>query len=155
MHTGGDWDWRSFEDLSIHELYALLQLRAAVFVVEQTCFYQDIDGLDQNAWHCLYRENGRLLAYQRCLPPEQSYIDASAIGRVVVDPSARGRGLSRKLLRRGIDFNRATWPDHGVKLSAQAHLQGLYESLGFVTCSEPYLEDGIPHVHMRLSSTPT
>jgi ElaA protein len=146
----GDWRWKSFNELTQQSLYDLLQLRTAVFVVEQACAYQDIDGLDQDAWHCLYREGDRLLAYQRALAPGQSYDDASAIGRVVVDPTARGRGLSRELLRRGIDFNLKTWPEHGVKLGAQSHLQTLYESLGFRVCSDPYLEDGIPHVHMQL-----
>jgi ElaA protein len=151
MHTSGEWIWQAFDGLTLNDLYDCLQLRAAVFVVEQTCPYQDIDGLDRGAWHCLYREAGRLLAYQRSLPPGQCYPDASAIGRVVVDPDARGRGLSRELLRRGIEFNRRTWPDSGIKLGAQAHLQALYESLGFEVCSEPYLEDGIPHVHMKLA----
>ncbi len=139
----------SFDTLHRDDLYDLLQLRAAVFVVEQNCAYQDIDGLDRQTWHCLYRRGDRLLAYQRALPPGASYAEDSALGRIVVDPSARGEGLSRELVRRGVEFNLRTWPDHSLQIGAQAHLQALYESVGFRVCSELYLEDGIPHLHMR------
>ena len=149
MHESTSWQWKSFGELSGDEVYELLKLRCAVFVVEQNCPYADPDGLDKDAWHCLYRENGHLLAYQRSLAPGAAYDKASAIGRIVVAARARGRGLSRELVQRGTEFNARRWPQHAIEISAQAHLRDLYGSLGFSVCSEPYLEDGIPHLHMR------
>lgn len=149
MHDSASWQWKSFSELSGDEVYELLQLRCSVFVVEQDCPYLDPDGLDQDAWHYLHREAGKLIACQRSLAPGVAYDNASAIGRIVVAAPARGRGLSREMVQRGIEFNARRWPDHGIEISAQAHLRKLYESLSFSVCSEPYLEDGIPHLHMR------
>lgn len=142
------WSCQPFSALSGAAVYDLLQLRAAVFVVEQDCVYLDPDGLDSAGWHCLYRKDGRLLAYQRCLPPGTPYENQSSLGRIVVDPSQRGQDLGRELVRRGISFNLATWPDSPILIGAQAQLQRFYESLGFVVSSEPYMEDGIQHIHM-------
>ncbi len=150
IETDGHWWCTPFHDLELRDLYDLLQLRGEVFVVEQECAYLDPDGEDHRAWHWLYREEDQLLAYQRCFPPGTAYEDASAIGRIVVAPQGRGRGLSRDLVRRGIAFNRKRWPEHPIRIGAQAHLKDLYESLGFVVSSEPYLEDGIPHLEMDL-----
>lgn len=149
MHDDSRWSCQPFSALSGSEVYDLLQLRAAVFVVEQDCVYLDPDGLDHAGWHCLYRKDGQLLAYQRCLPPGTPYENQSSLGRIVVDPSQRGQDLGRELVRRGINFNLATWPESPILIGAQAQLQAFYESLGFVVCSEPYMEDGIPHIHMR------
>ena len=150
MGEENHWRWSAFNDLSGREVYDLLQLRCAVFVVEQACAYLDPDGLEFDAMHCSYREGGHLLACLRSLAPGVAYGDASAIGRIVVAPGARGRGLSRDMVHRGVAFNRERWPGHPVDMSAQAHLRKLYESLGFAVIGEPYLEDGIPHLHMRL-----
>lgn len=150
MQEKGEWLWKPFGALDGNEVYALLKLRAEVFVVEQHCPYLDADGLDQDAWHCLYRQGDRLLAYLRSLAPGASYANASAIGRIVIANEARGQGLSRELIQRGIDFNRQRWPATDLDIGAQAHLRKLYESLGFAVCGEPYDEDGIPHLHMRL-----
>ncbi|WOJ97306.1 GNAT family N-acetyltransferase [Congregibacter brevis] len=143
------WSFQPFSALSGADVYDLLQLRSAVFVVEQDCVYLDPDGLDQAGWHCCYRKDGRLLAYQRCLPPGTPYGEDSSMGRIIVDPSARGSQLGRELVRRGIEFNLATWPKSPILIGAQAQLQRFYESMGFVVCSEPYLEDGIPHLQMQ------
>ncbi|EED32171.1 acetyltransferase (gnat) family protein [gamma proteobacterium NOR5-3] len=148
MFDATGWSCQPFSALSGSEVYELLQLRSAIFVVEQDCVYLDPDGLDTAAWHLAYRENGKLLAYQRCLPPGTSYDRESSIGRVIVDSSQRGRDLGRELVRRGIDFNLANWPDREILIGAQAYLQRFYESLGFVVCSEPYMEDGILHIYM-------
>ena len=149
MHDDSGWSCQPFSALSGSDVYDFLQLRSAVFVVEQNCVYLDPDGLDSVGWHWAYREGGKLLAYQRCLPPGVPYAQESSIGRVIVDPGQRGKDLGRKLVRRGIDFNRATWPDKAILIGAQAQLQRFYESLGFVVCSEPYLEDGISHIYMK------
>ena len=150
MSEAGEWSWRSFDELTGSEVYAILKLRNEIFVVEQNCVYADPDGLDQDAHHCLYREDGRLLAYQRCLPPGIPF-DESSVGRIVVHESLRGRRIGRELVQRGIDYNLATWPEHAILIGAQAYLKGFYTSLGFVSLEDPYIEDGIEHVHMRLT----
>ena len=138
-----------FAALDAAQLYDLLQLRQDIFVVEQNCAYADLDGLDQQGWHMRCLQGDLVLAYQRCLPPGVSYPESS-LGRIVVSPQARGTGLGRDLVQRGIDFNRRQWPQSDIYIGAQAYLQAFYGSLGFVSEGEPYLEDGILHVHMRL-----
>ena len=152
MNNSLDWSTHRFAELDIHTLYEILALRQSIFVVEQDCPYQDLDGLDQDAYHMSCRDNGDLLAYQRCLPPGVSYPESS-IGRIIVSAAARGRKLGRELVQRGIDFNRAHWPDHDIRIGAQAHLADFYGSLGFEIDGEQYVEDGIPHVHMVLATT--
>ncbi|WP_116367962.1 GNAT family N-acetyltransferase [Parahaliea mediterranea] len=142
------WEIKRFEALSLKELYAALQLRQAVFVVEQDCPYQDLDGLDQDALHLLCWRGDALLATLRCLPPGLSYAQSS-LGRIVVSPEARGLKLGRELVQRGIDFNLAQWPSSGIRIGAQAYLLDFYTSLGFVSEGDEYLEDGILHVHMQ------
>jgi ElaA protein len=140
-----------FSELSSLQLYDVLQLRAAIFVVEQDCPYQDIDGLDLHpeTRHLLhYSESGELLAYLRILAAGVSYPDV-AIGRVVTAASARGQGLGHQLLDRGITAAKLAWPAQDLYLSAQAHLQHYYQGYGFVAVTAEYLEDGIPHVGMR------
>lgn len=142
-------DLRTFDDLSPRELHDALALRQRVFVVEQACIYQDLDGKDPDALHLLGRdgETAALVAYARILPPGARF-DVAAIGRVVVAPERRGEGLARVLMLEAI---RVARDHHGprVALSAQAHLEAFYASLGFVRVGEVYDEDGIPHVDMR------
>lgn len=146
------WECRPFEELDAAALHSALELRAAVFVVEQECAYQDPDGADRNAIHHLGWAGERLIAYQRCLPPDGDAGSASAIGRIVVHADFRGGSLGRELVQRAIDFNFSSWPGHAIVISAQSHLERFYESMGFVICSERYLEDGIPHTEMRLEA---
>lgn len=146
------WESLSFEALDTAQLYAILQLRQDVFVVEQNCVYQDLDGLDQQSLHLCAWEGDTLLGYLRCLPPGLDYPEA-AIGRIVISPAARGRSLGRELVQRGIDATLAAWPDGGITIGAQAHLERFYEELGFETISEPYDEDGILHIKMRYRET--
>ncbi len=146
------WQTSSFAELEVDALYDLLRLRQQVFVVEQDCVYLDLDGLDSAATHMLCREGGRLLAYQRCLPPGVSY-PQSSIGRIVVAPEARGLRLGRDLVQRGIEHNLSRWPGSGIRLNAQAYLRRFYTELGFVAQGDEYDEDGIPHVQM-LYATP-
>lgn len=133
-----------FEQLSPRRLHEVFRLRAAVFVVEQACLYEDIDGLDPAAEHVLFEDDEGLAGYARILPAGTRFPEPS-IGRVVVAPRVRGKGLGRRLMEAAIARAEA----HGaLALSAQAHLEAFYASLGFVA-GERYDEDGIPHVAMR------
>lgn len=138
--------WRAFDALQPRELHDALALRAAVFVVEQACLYQDVDGLDPLARHVLAHDGLELVAYARVLPPGTRF-DVTSIGRVVVAPRARGSGLGRRLMEEALRGIEASGPVP-IALSAQAHLERFYASLGFVP-GERYDEDGIPHVAMR------
>jgi ElaA protein len=142
------WHWLRFGQLGVDDLYDALVLRERVFVVEQNCPYQDADGLDRHAWHLLGRDDaGALRAVLRVVDPGHKYPEPS-IGRVVTAPEARGAGLGRALMVEGVQRCTAAWQGQGIRISAQAHLQGFYRSLGFVATGEPYLEDDIPHVEM-------
>ncbi|MBO9594309.1 MAG: GNAT family N-acetyltransferase [Niabella sp.] len=142
-----EWTCRSFDQLSAATLYTILQLRAAVFVVEQTSIYQDLDGKDFSALHITGTDNGRLVAYTRLLPPGISYKEPS-IGRVVVAPSHRAYGLGRELMQRSIDACRQQFEEKSIRISAQLYLKNFYASLGFDPVGAPYDEDGIPHIEM-------
>ena len=149
-------DYRTvaFGNLTTHELYDLLSLRAEVFVVEQNCAYQDLDGKDAAALHVLGEtEDGRLASYTRLLPRGVSYPNYHSIGRVVTAEFARGLGLGRPLMQYSAS---ALWKHFGpgpIKISAQAHLQAFYRSCGYRPVGDIYDEDGIPHIAM-LHSTP-
>jgi ElaA protein len=151
------WQWNGFADLTVAQLYAMLALRQEVFVLEQTCLYPDIDGLDPGAYHLLgWRhddDDGKpaLVAHLRCLAPGAKYTEMS-IGRVVTSPAARGSGLGRELVAQGIALAQELHPGHAIRIGAQAHLAQFYGSFGFVTVSAPYDEDGIMHVDMLLAS---
>ncbi|MCR5889192.1 GNAT family N-acetyltransferase [Hymenobacter sp. J193] len=142
------WTRKPFPELSLAELYDLLQLRSEVFVVEQTCAFQDIDGQDQAAWHLLgYAESGELAAYARLFAAGISYPEAS-IGRVVVSPKFRRYGLGRQLLQESLATVAAQFGPQPIQIGAQQYLQSFYESFGFRQVGQGYLEDGIPHLHM-------
>jgi len=142
------WTTKPFDSLTLAELYALLQLRSEVFVVEQTCAFQDIDGQDQATWHLLgYTETGELAAYTRLFAAGISYPEAS-IGRVVVSPKFRRYGLGRELLRQSIAAIDQLFGEQPIQIGAQLYLKDFYESFHFRQHGEGYLEDGIPHIHM-------
>lgn len=145
------WVWRTFDELSNDELYAVMRLRQEVFVVEQDCAYLDADGLDPRCEHLLGVDDAGLAAYVRAVPPGLSYPDVPAIGRVITAARVRGRGLGRPLMREAIRGVEARWPGP-IQIGAQAHLEAYYGSLGFVTCGPEYDEDGIPHLPMRRPS---
>ena len=143
------WYCVAFDGLSLTDLYDLMRLRQEVFVVEQNCVYLDADGYDQNARHLLGRDGeGQLVACLRLFAPGVKYPNEASIGRVCTAASLRRTGLGRELMRRGIAEAERLWPGCGIRISAQAYLLNFYESLGFATASEPYDEDGIPHVEM-------
>ena len=141
-----EWRWRHFDLFSGPEWHRVLKLRAMIFVVEQTCPYQDPDDKDPFCWHLELSHEGALVGTLRVAPPGLSYEECS-IGRLAIDMRYRGLGLGRDLMERGLDFCGLRW-SAPVRLSAQAYLQNFYESLGFSMTRGPYLEDGIPHVEM-------
>ena len=143
--------WAAFADLSPHDVHDLLQLRQSVFVIEQDCLYPDIDGKDPTALHLLARtDDGAALAGALRLFLADVDGGEARIGRIVVEKTFRGTGLGRKLLSAGIEKARSAVPGCAIVLSAQAHLEVFYKSLGFQAESEIYLEDGIPHIDMAL-----
>ena len=138
---------KPFDQLSLDELYEILQVRVAVFVVEQTCPYQEIDGKDPKCHHLFFREHGKIKAYLRVVPPGVSYSEAS-IGRVLT--TTRGGGYGKKLMQEGIRLAQKLYPADGLRIGAQVYAKGFYEQLGFRQSSEEYLEDDIPHIEMLL-----
>ena len=142
------WQWLRFGQLGLDDLYDAIALRERVFVVEQNCPYQDADGLDRCAWHLLGRDtNGTLQALLRVVDPGRKCAEPS-IGRVVTAPEVRGTGAGRALMVQGLDRCAAAWPGQGIRISAQAHLQRFYASLGFEPVGAVYLEDDIAHLEM-------
>ncbi len=145
------WKWTPFDALSVAELYDVLMARQAVFIVEQQCVYPDIDALDPCAWHLLGHttdaETQVLAAYLRVVFPGKKY-DEPSIGRVLTTPAARGQGWGRALMAEGIQRVEAHYPNCAIRISAQQYLERFYQSFGFQTVSEPYDEDGIPHIEM-------
>lgn len=139
---------KPFTALSTAELYDMLKLRSEVFVVEQNCVYLDIDGKDQKAIHVLGYYDGVLAAYSRIFKPND-YFQESSIGRVIVKQSHRDKKLGFKLMQTSIDAIKDNFNETSITISAQLYLQKFYESLGFVTVGESYLEDDIPHIEMR------
>ena len=150
-----DWQWKHYDELTANELYAILKARQEVFVVEQDCAYLDVDDLDQDSWHLMgwsVSESGTrtLSAYLRLVGPDNRYAEPS-IGRVLTSADARQSGLGRESLRLAIEHAGKTYPTQAIRISAQQHLAPLYTEFGFTTVSEPYDEDGIPHVEMLRS----
>lgn len=139
---------KRFNELSTVELYNLLQLRSEVFVVEQNCVYQDIDGKDEKALHVLGYYQGDLAAYAR-LFNKGCYFDETSIGRVVVSPKYRDKKFGHDLMKTAIEAISEFYNEKEITISAQEYLQKFYESHGFVKISEMYLEDDIPHIRMR------
>lgn len=144
-----NWILKKFEELSLQELYAILQLRNEVFAVEQNCVYRDMDDKDQFSWHLMGWSDEKLVAYTRIIPPGIVYPQAS-IGRVVTAASVRRSGTGRLLMERSLTELFALFGKVPVKIGAQLYLKQFYSSLGFVQTSEPYDEDGIDHIEMTL-----
>jgi ElaA protein len=146
-----DWQFSHFNDLSPADLYEVLRQRQDVFILEQTCLYPDIDGLDPVAHHLLgWRTvdgERRLAAYLRVLGPGVKY-DEMSLGRVITTQAARGTGAGRALLERGIACAESLYPGHRIRIGAQQYLEKFYAGFGFETVSAPYDEDGIMHIDM-------
>lgn len=144
-----DWTWARFEQLSTHQLYALLQLRVDVFVVEQACVYRELDGLDtlDGTVHILGQSGNDLLCYSRVLAPIAKSSPVR-IGRVVVHSDFRRRGYAGQIMLQAIAAASEYWPECDLMLSAQLEAVSLYSAIGFQIVSETYFEDGIPHIDM-------
>ncbi len=141
---------KTFNEFSLDELYQVLQLRSEVFVVEQNCVYQDIDGKDQNALHVLGFKNNDIIAYTRCFD-KGKYFEEASIGRVTVKENERKFSYGHDILKASIDVIKSSFKTTRIKISAQVYLTKFYESHGFQQIGEGYLEDGIPHIAMILT----
>jgi len=146
------WHVSGFDGLSINDLYDLIAARVEVFIVEQNCPYQDVDGKDRHALHVWARdEANHVVAYARITHPGVRFQEPS-IGRVITTQAGRSKGLGRELMTRAIAVIEARYPQQAIRISAQQYLERFYQSLGFKTVSEPYLEDNIPHLEMLRSA---
>jgi ElaA protein len=146
-----EWHWCRLSELNAVQLYAVFAAREAVFVVEQTCAYQELDGLDLDAEHLIGWSGGEVAAYLRILDPGKRF-DEPSIGRVLTSQKFRSLGLGREMMSHALERIDQRFAGIAVRISAQAHLQPFYSSFGFATVSEQYLEDGIPHLEMLRSS---
>ena len=142
-----NWIIKKFDALSLHELYAILQLRNEVFAIEQNCVYPDLDNKDQPAEHIMGWKNKKLIAYARIIPPGIAYPEPS-IGRIVTATSVRGEGIGKLLMDRSIEYIYNIYGKTPVKISAQVYLKNFYLKLGFLPAGEIYPEDGIEHIEM-------
>lgn len=145
------WELKRFDELTGAQMYAILQVRSLVFVVEQNCAYHDMDDKDQHSWHLMgWSEDGRLAAYTRLVPAGLSFTEHS-IGRVITAPFARGHQAGVELVRRSIDAIYNIWGKVPIRIGAQLYLKRFYEKAGFQQVSKIFLEDGIEHIEMLLS----
>lgn len=142
------WEIKSFENLSVNELYDILKLRSTIFVVEQNCVYLDIDGKDKLALHLFGEFDGKIVAYSRLFKPGISF-ENSSIGRVVVDADYRDQKWGHDLMRESIAGIKNHFGENKITIGAQLYLKKFYESHGFVQTGEMYLEDDIPHIQMK------
>ena len=142
-----EWKLLPFAALSVQELYELLRLRSEVFVVEQDCVFQDLDGADGAAMHLMGRRNDQLLAYARCLPSGIKFAEAS-IGRLVTRKPVRGSGLGHLLIEQALTSVGSLWGPQPIRIGAQVRLKNFYLGHGFADTGISYVEDGIDHLEM-------
>jgi ElaA protein len=142
-----NWKIKKFKELNVEEIYKILALRTDIFVVEQNCPYQECDGKDKNSYHLFSEENGEIIAYLRIIEKGISY-DEISIGRVCINKTHRGKGISREMILKAINFVESNLNENTIKIQAQARLLEFYNSFGFEKVSEEYLEDNIPHIDM-------
>ncbi len=138
---------KKFNELTIQELYSLLKLRSEIFVVEQDCVYQDLDGKDAKALHVIGIKNNEVVAYTRIFKPGD-YFDIASIGRVAVHKDHRKYGYGKLIMEASINAVNNKFMEQQIKISAQTYLDKFYTELGFEAIGEGYLEDGIPHIQM-------
>ncbi len=145
------WRFAHFDQLTPREVHDLYRLRIDVFVLEQACPFQDVDGADPDCWHLLGTNAatppGELAAYCRLVPPGLKYAEPS-IGRVITARPVRGTGAGKVLMAEAVARALSLWPGRAIRIGAQAHLERFYNGFGFEKASEPYIEDGIPHIEM-------
>ena len=141
---------KPFNELTVAELYNVLQLRSEVFVVEQNCVYQDIDGKDSKALHVIGTFDGSIVAYARLFAPGY-YFDNASIGRVVINANYRDRKWGHSLMQAAISGIKDYYGQDIITISAQLYLKKFYEGHGFIQEGDEYLEDDIPHIRMNLN----
>jgi len=141
--------WKEFNELSLDDLYAILNLRQKVFVLEQDCPYIDADYSDQDAFHLLGYKDNDLIAYLRAFKPGIKY-EGSSLGRIVTEINSRGLGVGKKIIKEGVKFLKKEYPDNEIIISAQHRLEDFYIDLGFTSRGEVYLEDDIDHIQMYI-----
>ena len=142
------WTLQEFSELTNFDLYELLKLRSAIFVVEQNCVFPDMDDKDYSSYHLCGWNNDKLVAYTRLLPPGLAYENCS-IGRVVTAASVRRQGVGRLLMKKSIEACQQLFSSRDIEIGAQLYLEQFYGSFQFKREGEVYLEDGIDHIHMR------
>ncbi|MBC7524998.1 MAG: GNAT family N-acetyltransferase [Flavobacterium sp.] len=148
MNSKIEWEIKQFDSLSTLELYHILELRSLVFVVEQNCIYQDIDGKDEKALHVIGTINSKIVAYCR-LFKAGDYFENASIGRVVTHPEFRNKKLGHEMMQTAISSIKSHFKTTKITISAQLYLQKFYETHGFIKTSAVYLEDDIEHIEMR------
>ena len=144
-----DYKWKNFDELSLDDLYAVLNLRQKVFIVEQDCPYIDADYTDQDAFHLLGYQGNNLIAYLRAFKPGLKY-EGSSMGRIVTEKNSRGIGLGKEIIKEGVRFLKKEYPSYEIVISAQHRLQHFYIELGFISRGDVYLEDNIDHIQMYI-----
>jgi ElaA protein len=144
---------KPFNSLNIDELHSILALRSEVFVVEQNCVYQDIDGKDKKALHIIGYSNEEIVAYARIFDKGVIYPEYCSIGRIATSFTERGKKFGHQLVEFSIKQSHKSFNSGAIKISAQAHLEKFYGLHGFRASGETYLEDGIPHVGMLLPNS--
>ena len=149
MHLEVTCSWKEFNELSLDDLYAILNLRQKVFVLEQDCPYIDADYSDQDAIHLLGYKDNDLIAYLRAFKPGIKY-EGSSLGRIVTEINSRGLGVGKKIIKEGVKFLKKEYPDNEIIISAQHRLEDFYIDLGFTSRGEVYLEDDIDHIQMYI-----
>ncbi|NOT50444.1 MAG: GNAT family N-acetyltransferase [Chitinophagaceae bacterium] len=144
MHS---WVIKKFHDLTVDELYAILQLRNEVFAIEQNCVYPDLDDKDQPSHHLMCWQNEILVAYARIIPPGIVYKEPS-IGRIVTSAGVRRTGVGKELVHRSIELIEKLYSKTSIRISAQVYLVKFYTDFGFQTIGDSYIEDSIEHIGM-------
>lgn len=146
-----NWYFKHFNELTTQELYRILQARVGVFVVEQTCPYPELDGLDGKCYHLWAEDDaGSILAYLRLAPSGTRYPNNPALTRVLTTEKARGLGLGKELTTIALEKCAELWPNEAIRISAQSYLESFYGSFGFISTGKKYLEDDIPHTEMLM-----
>lgn len=144
-----NWKFKHYKNLSLDELYDIIALRISIFVVEQDCPYQELDGKDKDAYHLIFKkDNEKIMGTLRVLSPGVSY-DEVSLGRIVLHPDVRGKQFGHQMMHEAMGFVKSKFGDVSIKLSGQKHLEKFYNSHNFKSISKEYLEDGIPHILME------
>lgn len=151
MSSTMEWHCKYFTELSVEQLYDILQLRSEVYVVEQQCIFLDMDGIDKRCYHLFGYQQNNLVACCRLIAPDISYLHKASIGRVANAASVRGKGVGKQMMHLAIEKCKQLFPSVSIKIGAQLYLKNWYGSFGFTPCGDTYLEDGIEHIHMELT----